>query len=403
MTEQKTAGPLAGIRVLDLTSVVVGPTATLTLAQQGADVIKLEAPEGDLLRKLGGKPRNPGMAPKFLHFNRGKRSIAVDLKTEQGRRVLRRLAERTDVFISNMRPAALGRLGLAAADLAAVNPRIVHCSIVGFGTDGPYRDLPAYDTIIQGVSGFAACMERQFAEPRFAPFVICDHIVGFVAAQAICAALVGRAATGAGQAIEIPMYETMAAFVLTEHMGQRTFEQDGAMGDPRIMDAFYRPAQTLDGWICVSANTDAQAFGFFDAIGRPELKDDERFGSVAARLRHVRDYFTLRTESLATRTTSDWLERLRAAQVPAMQVNSLDALFTDPHLQEVGLIERQTHHSEGDVLALRATARFSGGTAALRDTPRLGEDGREILAELGYDDDEIAQLMRGAVTGPEAA
>ena len=397
------AGPLAGIRVLDLTSVVVGPTATLALAQQGADIIKLEPPEGDLMRKLGGKPRNPGMAPKFLHFNRGKRSIAVDLKTAAGMRIARQLAERADVFVSNMRLNALDRLGLAATDLAAVNPRLVHCSIVGFGSGGCYRDAPAYDTIIQGVSGFAACMERQFGEPRFAPFVIADHIVGFVAAQAICAALVGRATTGCGQAIEVPMFETMAAFVLTEHMAQRTFAPDGEMGDPRIMDTFYRPARTADGWICVSPNTDAQAFGFFDAIGRPELKDDSRFSSVAARLRNVREYFTLRTELLATRTTAEWVERLRARQVPAMQVNSMDALFTDPHLLQVGLIEHQAHHTEGDVLALRAAPLFSEGAPALRDTPTLGEDGPAILAELGYSSTEIADLLGHAVLAPGVA
>lgn len=396
-TPHANAGPLAGIRVLDLTSVVVGPTATLTLAQQGADVVKLEAPEGDLLRSLGGKPRNPGMSPKFLHFNRGKRSVCIDLKTAQGIEVAHRLAARADVLISNMRPAALGRLGLSAPDLAAANPRLIHCSITGFGTDGPYRDLPAYDTIIQGVSGFAACMERQFGEPRFAPFVIADHIVGFVAAQAICAALVARATTGLGQAIEIPMFETMAAFVLTEHMGQRTFSPDGAMGDPRIMDPFYRPAKTLDGWICVSANTDAQAFGFFDAIGRPELRDDPRYNSVAARLRHVADYFSLRAEALALRTTADWLDRLRARHVPAMQVNSLDDLFTDPHLSDVGLVERQFHHSEGDVLALRPTAKFSHGLPAQSDTPRLGEDSEAVLTELGYSNAEIAALLAGAV------
>jgi crotonobetainyl-CoA:carnitine CoA-transferase CaiB-like acyl-CoA transferase len=317
--------------------------------------------------------------------------------------VARRLAARADVFISNMRPAALARLGLGALDLAAENPKLVHCGIVGFGTDGPYRDLPAYDTIIQGVSGFAACMERQFGEPRYAPFVIADHIVGFVAAQAICAALVGRAATGRGQAIEVPMYETMAGFVLTEHMAQRTFGPDGEMGDPRIMDEFYRPAKTADGWICVSPNTDAQAFGFFEAIGQPDLKDDPRFRSVAARLRNVRAYFSLRSEALATRTTAEWLALLREKNVPAMQVNSLDALFTDPHLRAVGLVETQAHHSEGEVLALRPTTLFSDGAAPMRDAPRLGEDGPDILAELGYSDAEIAAFQRAERPVQESA
>jgi crotonobetainyl-CoA:carnitine CoA-transferase CaiB-like acyl-CoA transferase len=393
--------PLAGIRVLDLTSVVVGPTCTLLMAQQGADVIKLEPPEGDLLRKLGGASRTPGMSPKFLHFNRGKRSITVDLKTEAGRGVARRIASGVDVFVSNIRGAALRRLGLAWEDLAPENPRLVHCAITGFGSTGRYADLPAYDTIIQGASGMASAMARTFDEPRYMPFVAADHMTGFLAAQAICAALVGRAATGQGQAIEVPMFENMASFVLTEHMYQRTYGPEGAMGDPRIMDKSGRPVRTRDGWICVSPNTDAQAFAFFEAIGRPELKHDPRFHSVAARLRHVPEYFQVRAEGLATRPTAEWLDILRAKQVPAMQVTAMEDLFDDPHLRDVGLIETQTHHSEGEVLALRPASRFSSGAAPLRDTPRQGEDGRDILREFGFSDAEIADLMTGPVRPTE--
>lgn len=392
-----TKGPLAGIRVLDLTSVVVGPTATLTLAQQGAEVIKLEPPEGDLLRRLGGKPRTPGMAPKFLHFNRGKRSITVDLKTEGGRAVAGRLAARADVLIANIRPAPLRRLGLGWEDLRTGNPRLVHCSITGFGSAGRYRDFPAYDTIIQGASGMAACMARAFGEPRYMPFVIADHMVGFIAAQAICAALVSRERSGTGQAIEVPMFENMVNFVLTEHMNQRSYDDAGEWGDPRIMDPNGRPVRTLDGWISISANTDAQAFGFFQAIGRAELRDDPRFSSVSARLEHVGDYFALRAAALAARTTAEWLVLLRARQVPAMAVNDVDDLFDDPHLRDVGLIETQEHHSEGQVRALRAATLFSEGADEMGDAPLQGEHGRAILAELGYDDAEIAALASGAV------
>ncbi len=393
-------GPLAGIRVLDLTSVVVGPTATLTLAQQGAEVIKLEPPEGDLLRRLGGKSRSPGMAPKFLHFNRGKRSITVDLKTDGGRAVARRLAGSVDVVVANIRAAALRRLGLAWEDLSPLNPRLIHCSIAGFGSAGRYRDLPAYDTIIQGASGMAACMARSFGEPRYMPFVIADHMVGFIAAQAICAALVARNRTGAGQAIEVPMFENMVNFVLTEHMNQRSYDADGEWGDPRIMDPNGRPVKTKDGWISISPNTDAQAFGFFDAIGQPELKDDPRFNSVAARLRNVGAYFQLRADALAEKTTAEWLPLLRDRQVPAMQVNAVEDLFTDPHIADVGLIETQLHHSEGEVHALRAATLFSDGVAPMCDAPLQGEDGRAILTELGYDDQEIAELAGGAVRLP---
>ena len=390
-------GPLAGIRVLDLTSVVVGPTATLVLAQQGAEVIKLEPPEGDLLRRLGGAARTPGMAPKFLHFNRGKRSITVDLKTDGGREVALRLAGTVDVLVANIRPAALARLGLDWATLQADCPRLVHCTISGFGSGGRYRDLPAYDTIIQGASGMAACMGRIFGAPRYMPFVVTDHMVGFIAAQAICAALLARGRTGAGQAIEVPMFENMVHFVLAEHMNQRSYDDDGVWGDPRIMDPNGRPVRTADGWISISPNTDAQAFGFFEAIGRAELRDDPRFGSVAARLANVEAYFALRAEALAGRTTAEWLVLLRARQVPAMQVNRVEDLFDDPHLADVGLVEWQAHHSEGRVRALRGATVFSDGVGAMGDAPLQGEDGRAILAELGYGAEEIAALGRDAV------
>jgi crotonobetainyl-CoA:carnitine CoA-transferase CaiB-like acyl-CoA transferase len=392
-----TAGPLAGIRVLDLTSVVVGPTATLTLAQQGADVIKLEAPEGDLLRALGGKGRSPGMSPKFLHFNRGKRTICLDLRRPEGRATVRRIAANSDVLVSNIRPQALVRLGLDHASLAPSCPGLVHCSIVGFGAGGAYDGKPAYDTIIQGASGMAGAMARPFGEPRFMPFVIADHITGFIAAQAITAALLARTRTGRGQAIEVPMLENMASFVLTEHMGQRTFEDNGAMGDPRIMDPHGRPIATADGWICVSANTDAQARGFFAAIGRAELADDPRFVTVAARLTNVGDYFGLRAEALREKPTAHWLRVLAEHDVPALAVNMIEDVMDDAHIASVGLVERVEHPTEGSIRALRAATRFSDGMPTLAEIGRLGADGPAVLGDCGFSAEEIAGLREAGV------
>lgn len=391
-------GPLAGVRVLDLTSVVVGPTATLTLAQQGADVIKLEPPEGDLLRSLGGRGRSPGMSPKFLHFNRGKRSICLDLRSPLGRAAGHRLAAAADVLVANIRPQALARLGLDHVSLAASCPRLVHCTIVGFGAGGPYDGKPAYDTIIQGASGMAGAMARPFGEPRFMPFVIADHITGFIAAQAITAALYARERTGRGQAIEVPMLENMAAFVLAEHMGERTFSDDGAMGDARIMDKHGRPIATADGWICVSANTDAQARGFFAAIGRPELASDPKFATVAARLAHVGEYFSLRAEALREKPMAHWLRVLAEHDVPALAVNMIEDVMNDPHIAAVGLVERVEHPSEGKIRALRAATRFSQGMSPLREIGRLGGEGPAILGECGFTPAEIAELlMSGAL------
>jgi crotonobetainyl-CoA:carnitine CoA-transferase CaiB-like acyl-CoA transferase len=387
-------GPLAGIRVLDATGVIVGPTSTLLLAEQGADVIKVEPPEGDLMRKLGGKaPANaPGMSPKFMHFNRNKRSIVLDLKSPGGREVMLKLAATSDVFVSNMRPRALKSLGLTWEALSALNPRLVHCTISGFATGGPYDGAPAYDTIIQGLSGVAASNAMMLGEPRFAPFVLTDHIVGIIAAQAICAALVARATTGEGQAIEVPMFENAAAFVLSEHLGQRTFEPDGAMGDPRIMNPDARPMKTKDGYICVSANTDAQARGFFEAIGRPELKDDPRFRDVSARLVHVREYFALRAEALLQRTTAEWVELMRRHDVPAMPYHTLESLLDDPQLRASGTLTRED--GEQTMLGLRHPNRFAGsGLPPSRLAPRQGEHAEAILAELGYDEADRARLL----------
>jgi crotonobetainyl-CoA:carnitine CoA-transferase CaiB-like acyl-CoA transferase len=251
-------GALAGIRVVDLTTVVVGPTATLYLADYGADVIKVEAPGGDLLRTLGGQSRSGELSGKFMHFNRNKRSLVLDLKHEHehGRAALHRLLETADVFIANVRPAALERLGLGTDTLRGRHKRLIVCNLTGFGSRGCYRDRPAYDTIIQGLAGVADCNRRATGEPRYVPMVFADHVVGLIATRCIMAALLWRERTGEGQAIEVPMFENMAAFVLAEHMGDLTFVPPrGQSGDLRVLDPMGKPVATRDGYICVSANT----------------------------------------------------------------------------------------------------------------------------------------------------
>ena len=289
------SGPLAGVRVVDLTSVVVGPACTRALADQGADVVKIEAPpEGDLLRHIAQGARTPAMSGKFINFNRNKRSIVLDIKRPDGRAALLRLIGGADVFVSNIRPAALARAGLDYATLAPDNPRLVHCAIVAFGTDGRYANRPAYDPIIQSLSGVAATFHRATGEPRFVPMVMTDHITGLVAAQAIGFALYRRerGGDGRGEAIEVPMFETMAGFVAAEHLGAATFDPpEGPAGDNRLLSAEYRPLPTKDGFITVAPNTDAQAFAFFDAIGRPGLKADRRLATPMARCDNAAAYF----------------------------------------------------------------------------------------------------------------
>ena len=394
-----TGGPLAGVRVLDLTAVVVGPVCTQTLADHGAEIIKLEPLEGDLLRRLAGPSRSGAMSAKFLAFNRNKRSIAVDLKAPEGHEIAARLVARTDVLVANIRPPALKRLGLAYEDCRARNPRLIYCSLVGFGQNGRYRAKPAYDPIIQGSTGVAACHARATGEPRYVPMVMADHIVGMIAAQQIAMALYHRERTGEGQAIEVPMFENMAAFVLSEHLYLRTFEPPmGGTGDPRVINPESKPLATRDGYICISANTDAQAFGFFEAIGRPELKDDPRFSSIAARFAHVDAYFELRASALRAKTTAEWLEILDRLDVPAMPYHTFETLLDDPHLADVGLIETVEHPTEGRIRNLGVPNRWSDATRAdYRPPPKIGQHSVEILAEAGYDDARIRDLIDARV------
>ncbi len=397
---KNSGGPLAGIRVVDLTSVVVGPTATLFLADYGAEVIKVEAPGGDLLRTLGGRSKSGQLSGKFTHFNRNKRSIVLDLKQDKAMEALHKLLATADVFLANIRPAALERLGLGSAALRKQHNKLIVCNLMGFGQGGRYDGRPAYDSIIQGMSGVAACNARVFGEPKFVPMVMMDHAVGLIATQCILAALFHRERTGEAQAIEVPMFENAATFVMVEHLGDHTFVPAlGDWGDRRVLDPLAQPIATSDGWIAVSANTDGQAFALFDAIGRPELKTDPKFNSVKARYANVKEYFSIRREGLKQKTTAEWLALFEETDVPAGQVHTMESLLEDEHLNEVGLFRRIEHSSEGTKIELNNPNKFSAGlrgdqTAA----PFLGGQSVEILTELGYSEQDIGGMLAAKTT-----
>jgi crotonobetainyl-CoA:carnitine CoA-transferase CaiB-like acyl-CoA transferase len=393
-------GPLEGVRIVDLTSVVVGPLCTQILADHGAEVIKVESKAGDLVRVMNGKSVTPGMGAKFLHLNRNKRSIVLDLKAPQGYAALMKLLERADVMIWNNRPQSMARMKLAYADVRAVNPKIIYCGMFGFGQDGRYRDKPAYDTIIQGSAGMSAIHHRSFGEPRFVPMVVADKVVGLIAVQMIAMALYGRTKSGEGCSIEIPMFENFAKFVLEEHMYLKTFVPAlGETGDPRLIEPLNKPVPTRDGWICISANTNDQVFAFFDAIGRPELKTDPRFSSVPARFANVKEYFDIRMNSLKAKTTAEWLEIFDHGDVPAMPYHTLDSLLEDPHLADVGYFETKEHPTEGKTRVMRLPNKWSTGTRReWNPAPKLGQQSVEILRELGYPDREIDAMVAAGVT-----
>jgi len=393
-------GPLEGVRILDLSSVVVGPLSTQILADHGADVIKVETKAGDLIRTMNGKSVTPGMGAKFLHLNRNKRSVVLDLKNPKAHAALLKLIARADVLVWNVRPAAMARLKLSYEDVCKVKPDIIYVGMFGFGQDGRYKDKPAYDTIIQGSGGMAALNHRATGEPRFVPMVVADKVVGLIAAQMISMALYKRATTGEGSSIEIPMFENLVKFVLEEHMFLKTFEPPlGGTGDPRLLDPMGKPIATQDGFICISANTNDQAFAFFDAIGQPEMKTDPRFETVQARFANVSAYFELRASALKAKTTAEWLALFEEHDVPAMPFNTLDSLLEDPHLADVGFFEMKDHPTEGKIRNMRLPNKWSTGTRKeWNPAPKLGENSREILAEAGLTEAEIEEMVASGAT-----
>jgi crotonobetainyl-CoA:carnitine CoA-transferase CaiB-like acyl-CoA transferase len=386
--------PLQNVRVIDLTSVVVGPVCTWRLGQYGADVIKVEAPDGDLMRGLGGASPTGQHSGAYLHFNRNKRNICLDLKKPGAAAVLAALVEKADVIVANMRLDALRRLNLDPEKILRKYPDKIYCLITGYGTDGPYSGQPTYDSVIQGATGMAGLMQLRDGTPSYVPMLICDHVVGEVAAGAIMAALLDRSQSGAGKRIEIPMFETMAAFVLQEHMAQKTFKPPvGPAGDQRLLSPENRPVQTADGWISFTVNTDVQVSAFLKAVGRHDLLDDERFKTVRARAINVREWFKIRGAPLRNRTTAEWITLFRAADIAVMPCHSMDSLIEDPHLTAVGLIATERHPAEGEILSLRSTIRFDDEYPDRGVCARpLGADSLSILSELGFKDNEIATL-----------
>jgi crotonobetainyl-CoA:carnitine CoA-transferase CaiB-like acyl-CoA transferase len=387
--------PLKGIRILDLTSVVVGPVCTWRLGQYGAEIVKVEGPEGDLMRGLGGISPTGQHSGAYLHFNRGKRNIGLNLKKEGAQEALARLIASADVIVANMRPQALERLGIDAATVRARHPDKIYCLITGYGTDGPYAGLPTYDSVVQGATGMAGLMLARDGAPAYVPMLICDHVAGEIAAGSILAAITQRQASGAGCTIEVPMFETMAAFVLQEHLAQHSFDPPvGPPGDLRLLSPHNKPVRTADGWISFTINTDPQVRAFLNVTGRQDLLDDPRFNSVAARAKHVSQWFEIRGAPLPQRTTADWLKLLRDADIAVQPCHTLDTLPHDPHLQSVGLIEYEQHPTEGRTAAIRASIRVDDQYLPRRSPAKpRGSDTRNLLQEMGYSPQEIDALL----------
>ncbi|WP_067899275.1 CaiB/BaiF CoA transferase family protein [Actinomadura chibensis] len=395
--------PLTGLRVVDLSTTFMGPYCTTLLAQWGADVVKVEAPEGDVLRYVGDA-RAPGMGPIFLNANRGKRSVAIDLKDDGARGVLTRLVETADVLVHNLRPRAAARLGITPERMLALNGRLVYCAFRGFGSGGPYENRPAYDDVIQGASGMAAVQAVDGSRPAYWRSAAADKTMGILGAAAVLAAVQGRAVTGRGRAIEVPMFESMASFMLLEQQGGWIFDPpDGPIGYPRTESPYRKPFRTKDGYLAVMVYTDEQWRSFFTAIGEPELADDPRYRTIGTRTENVDELYSLMDEHLTRRTTAEWQEAFERADIPSSKVNTIRDLFEDEHLAATGFFERVDHPSVGRLRMARSPVDMGDrATAAPRLPPRLGEHSVEIAREAGCDDAAIAALLgRGALVTPQ--
>lgn len=395
------SGPLAGVRVIDLTSVILGPYATQILADLGADVVKVEPPEGDNMRH-SAPMKSPGMGHIFLHLNRSKRSIVLDLKQPAGREALLRLCARADVLVYNVRPQAMARLKLTYEDVRAANERIIYVGTYGFRQDGPYAAKPAYDDLIQGMVALPSLLAQAGASrPRFVPSTVADRITGLNAVNAITTALYFRERSGKGQSVEVPMFETLTQFVLSDHMAGRTFDPPaGPMGYARLLAEHRNPYRTQDGYLCLLIYNDKQWRNFFKLLGRDEMFDaDPRFSTHTSRSEHIGEVYAFVAEQLSTRTNAQWLAALTEADIPVMPLNSLEDLLDDPHLNATGFFSTVEHPTEGRLRTMALPSRWSACPPdAPRPAPRLGEHSAEVLREAGYTGAEIKALMAAGVT-----
>ncbi|MBI3301974.1 MAG: CoA transferase [Deltaproteobacteria bacterium] len=390
-------GPLAGYRIIDVTQMLSGPMATMMLADQGADVIKIEPPgTGDLTRALGG-PR--GMAPTFAIINRNKRSVVLNLKDRRGVEVLERLVAGADLFVQNFRPGVADKMGIGEAALRRIKPSLVYVSISGFGEAGPYVHKRVYDPVIQALSGLASIQgDAATGRPRMMRLIIPDKVTALTAAQAMTAALLARERTGKGQHVRLAMLDAVISFLWPEAMARHTFiGTDRVVTRPDVRDLVF---ETADGYITVGVVSDAEWAGLVRAVGHPEWLDDPRFQTPAGRVKHADARLELTAEALKTRTSAEWLARLDAEQVPCAPILNREDLLTDPQVAANGLIVESDHPHAGRMRQARPAARFEGTPAELRSpAPLFGEHTDAILMELGIAPEQLAALRAAGAIG----
>lgn len=391
------SGPLNGVRVIDMTMNVMGPYAAQILGDMGADVSKIEPPEGDTARGVGPS-RSKGMGPYFLNLNRNKRSIVLDLKRPGAGEVLRRMVAQADVLLYSFRPQAMARLGISYADVRAVNPRMIYCGAFGYGQRGPYAERPAYDDLIQTAIGLPV-LQGGGREPTFVATAIADRCVALMAASSVGMALYHRERTGHGQAIEVPMFESMAELVMGDHLYGMTFEPPlGSAGYVRFTDPNRRPYRTADGYLGVLVYTDKHWRRFFTLIGRPDMAEDPRYVTISGRTQNIGFLYGFLAEIFPTKTTAEWLALLQEADIPAMALNTPEGLLHDAHMQATNFFRLTEHPTEGMIRVIDIPQTWSDSQPEIRRlAPRLGEHTTEILESYGFSAQEIGGLLAQSV------
>lgn len=395
---------LAGLRIVDITTIVLGPFATQILGDLGAEVIKVETIDGDMNRAVPPQGA-PGIGPTFANNNRNKRSLAVDLKQQAGKEVLRRLLANSDALVHNMRQSALDRLGFGWDAVHALNPRLVYCAALGYGSDGPYAGKPAYDDIIQAASGLAGLHQVRDGEPAYHPTVTADKVTALYVVYGLLAALLHRERTGGeGQLVEVPMFEAMTAFVLNEHLMGATFAADGRTGYHRALARTRKPFRTADGWIAVLPYTAIQWTRALKAVGREDVCAAPWFSDNAQRSTHSEELYDILDRSLGSRTSREWLEIFEREDIPCGPINTPETLLKDAHLEAVGFFTPNFAAATPVRRSLRQPVLYRGMLPhADCMAPRLGADTASLLEEFGYTSEEIADLRRGgAIAGVDA-
>ena len=390
-------GALDGVRVVEMTSVVLGPYACQMLGDLGADIIKIEPLDGDTNRNLGPYRNSKDMSALYLSCNRNKRSVSINLKSESGKKAAMKIIKTADVVVHNFRPQAMRRLGIDYEDVKAINPEIIYCGTYGYSKKGPYGSKGALDDSIQAASGIAVLQSMTEGDPRYLPTIICDKTTGLMVVQAVLAALFHKQRTGEGQQIEVPMFETMVSFTMVEHLWGQAFRPPiGKAGYTRLMAKHRRPYKTQDGqYLAVLPYWDNHWKTFCEISGRKELIKDDRFIDMASRLKNIDESYRLTSEIISSRTRDQWLDLLGDTKIPMMVVNSLDDLIEDPQLVASEFWQEFDHPTEGQIRLASSPINFDKTPTSIRHlAPRLGEHTVEVLSEAGFDKESIDDLLK---------